>query len=96
MARNRYFVSYDITEDRRRTRVYKLMLAFGDRVQYSVFSCDLNARELVELRAAVEELVQHSEDQVLVVNLGPADGRGDSAVECIGRSFLPEERIRVV
>ena len=39
--RNRYIVTYDITDDRRRTAVYKCLRGFGDHLQYSVFRCDL-------------------------------------------------------
>jgi len=34
-------VSYDIPNDRRRVKIAKTLEDFGDRVQYSVFECDL-------------------------------------------------------
>ncbi|MGI6496948.1 MAG: CRISPR-associated endonuclease Cas2 [Kiritimatiellia bacterium] len=38
-----YLVSYDIPDDKRRARVFKLMRGWGERVQYSVFCCQLNS-----------------------------------------------------
>jgi CRISPR associated protein Cas2. len=46
------------------------MEGFGDRIQYSVFVCDLSAREFVEMRVAVEARMKRSEDSVMVVDLG--------------------------
>ncbi len=36
-----YVVSYDITNDRRRAKIARLLEGFGQRVQYSVFECEL-------------------------------------------------------
>ncbi|MCA9629712.1 MAG: CRISPR-associated endonuclease Cas2 [Myxococcales bacterium] len=96
MPRNRYLVSYDITEDKRRTRLAKSMEGYGDRVQYSVFLCDLNARELVQLRTAIHAIVHQRDDQALIVDLGPADGRADRRVTTIGRPLEPPVRARIV
>ena len=37
-----YLVSYDIPDDKRKTKLAKTIKDFGDRVQYSVFECLLN------------------------------------------------------
>ncbi len=37
-----YIVSYDITSDRLRNKVAKILLGYGKRVQYSVFECDIS------------------------------------------------------
>ena len=50
--RNRYIVTYDITDDRRREAVFKALRGFGDHLQYSVFRCDLSDRERVEMSEA--------------------------------------------
>lgn len=43
-----YTVSYDIPNDRKRTKVAKTMLDFGTRVQYSVFECIIKDDKLLE------------------------------------------------
>ncbi|PJF46320.1 MAG: CRISPR-associated endonuclease Cas2, partial [Candidatus Thermofonsia Clade 3 bacterium] len=39
--RTLYIVTYDIADDRRWRKVFKLMYGYGDRLQYSVFRCAL-------------------------------------------------------
>ena len=94
--RNRYIVTYDITEDRRREAVYKALRGFGDHLQYSVFRCDLSDRERVEMTAAVHVLIDHGSDQVLVVDLGPVDGRASGCISSIGRAYKDPERTVVI
>jgi CRISPR-associated protein Cas2 len=86
-VRHRYLVTYDVTDDKRLKKVYKRMCGFGDPVQYSVFLCDLSAKERVLLIGEITGLIKHDEDQVLIVNLGPAEGRGGKVVETLGRSL---------
>jgi CRISPR-associated protein Cas2 len=73
MARRRYLVAYDIRDDRRLRQVASCMEGFGERLQYSVFVCDLSAQEFVEMRAEVESRMKPSEDSVMVVDLGRTD-----------------------
>ena len=94
--RTRYLVTYDITSDERRTQVYKVLRGFGDHLQYSVFRCDLSPRARVEMIAAVHALIDHADDQVLVVDLGPLDGRASTCVESIGRAYRNPERSVVI
>ena len=50
-----YAIAYDISSDRERTRVEKVLLGFGFRVQKSVFECRMSKgvreRLVVELEA---------------------------------------------
>src|ERR1700745_1054007 len=46
-----YVVSYDIPDDRRRTRVHSALTGFGTWVQYSVFECFLDRKQRVLLEA---------------------------------------------
>ncbi|MCX5746576.1 MAG: CRISPR-associated endonuclease Cas2 [Proteobacteria bacterium] len=94
--RNRYFVTYDITDDRRRTLVYRMLRGFGDHLQYSVFRCDLTDRRRVELIAALFGLVDHDTDQILVIDLGPVDGRAAICVSSIGRAYSNPERVTII
>lgn len=94
--RHSYVVTYDISDPKRLRRVYRLMLGWGDHLQLSVFQCELSARELVELRMALAETVNHNEDQVLFCLLGPVDGRGSEAIESLGRPYVDPERCAVI
>ncbi len=54
MARRRYLVAYDIREDRRLRNVAACVEGYGERIQYSVFICDLSEEEAVTMRADIE------------------------------------------
>ncbi|WP_137123580.1 CRISPR-associated endonuclease Cas2 [Segeticoccus rhizosphaerae] len=76
MARRRYLIAYDIANPKRLRRVCKVMEAYGDRLQYSVFISDVSPSELIHARAEVEEEMLMTEDSVVIVDLGEvADAR---------------------
>jgi CRISPR-associated protein Cas2 len=94
--RNRYIVTYDIADDERRNRVFKLLRGCGDHIQYSVFRCDLSDSERITTIATLHPLIEHKEDQILLIDLGPVDGRAANCVNAIGRRYLAPERTVVV
>ncbi|MEE8390025.1 MAG: CRISPR-associated endonuclease Cas2, partial [Anaerolineae bacterium] len=57
-------VSYDISNDRRRGKVCKLLKDYGERVQYSVFECVLRHQDLQRLRERLKPLLVTEEDDV--------------------------------
>ena len=88
--RQSVLVCYDIREPRRLRRVFRALRNWGDHLQYSIFRCELNRRERAELVNLLSSLIKLSEDHLLFVDLGPADGRGITAVESLGRSAFAE------
>jgi CRISPR-associated protein Cas2 len=85
--RTSYIVCYDICEEKRLRRVFKIMRGYGDHLQYSVFECQLTRMDLAHLRAQLAEVIHHKEDQVLFVDLGPAEGRGDRVITALGKPY---------
>ena len=57
-------VSYDIPDDRRRTRLHRDLKGFGMRVQYSVFECVLDEPEAARSQATVRRTIKRGEDHV--------------------------------
>jgi len=51
-----YVVAYDIPEDKRRTKVHKILSGYGHWTQYSLFECFLTEKEYVRLR---QQLARH-------------------------------------
>jgi CRISPR-associated protein Cas2 len=95
--RTSYIVSYDISDEKRLRRVHRTMRGFGEPLQYSVFRCVLSSAERILLLEALTPLINHREDQVMLVNLGPADGRGAECIETIGRAPAADpDRIAVI
>jgi CRISPR-associated protein Cas2 len=65
-------VSYDICEPKRLQKVHSLMQGYGDGFQYSVFICQLSEKDGVILREKLKDIINHDEDQIVMIRLGPA------------------------
>ena len=90
-----YIVTYDISDERRWRRVFKLMRGYGRWLQLSVFQCRLTARRRAELARRLDELIHGRDDHVLILDLGPAD-KVDLHVESLGKTFESVKRTAVV
>lgn len=87
--RNTFLVCYDISDDKRLRKVFRTMRDFGDHIQYSVFECQFTPEDLARCRHVLSQIINHEEDQVLFVDLGPAEGRGDRVIAALGRPYTP-------
>src|SRR5262245_53425490 len=98
LIRSCYIVSYDISDRKRLRRIHRKMRGFGDPLQYSVFRCVLSPSERILMLEALSEIIHHREDQVMLISLGPADGRVSESVEILGRGHdrSREERVAVI
>lgn len=96
MARRLYLIAYDISDDKRRTRVFETLKDHGEHVQFSVFFCELSPPELVRLRSLLAEAIDHRADQIIVLDLGDQQSPIDVLLECIGRRYDPRPRVQVV
>ena len=79
-----YIVSYDISDPKRLYYVHKTMKGFGDSLHYSVFRCNLSRKGRIELVAALNEIIKHDEDRVMIIHLGPLDGEVEKRIEFLG------------
>jgi len=64
MARQFVVVVYDISNDRRRTKLHDALLQHGNPVQYSVFECLLDEEGLARMKRAVRKVIRPKVDQV--------------------------------
>ena len=64
-----YTVAYDITDDKRRNKVAKILKDFGKRVQYSVFECNTDRRALLRLQNRLEKAINLQEDTIIFYHL---------------------------
>ncbi len=92
----RYLVTYDIRDPKRLRKVFKTLKDFGEHLQFSVFRCDLSRMALAQLKAALVKVINASEDQVLLVDVGPAEGRGAEVFESLGRAYVEKKDSPVV
>ncbi|WP_199590010.1 CRISPR-associated endonuclease Cas2 [Bremerella cremea] len=87
IVRNTFLVCYDICDDKRLRKVFKTMRDFGDHLQYSIFECQFTPVDLAKCRHALNDIIHHHEDQVLFVDLGPVEGRGDRVISALGKAY---------
>jgi CRISPR-associated protein Cas2 len=92
----RYAVAYDISDDKRRTAVFKTLQGYGDHAQFSVFFCELSQMDLVRLRSTLREAIHEKEDQVMLIDLGRTDRSFTEDLEVLGRPYEPSVRSIVV
>jgi len=95
MEEHLFVVTYDISDPRRWRAVFTLMNGYGEWMQLSVFQCRLSPRRQAELVATLEELIHHTEDHVLIMDLGPAESVRPR-VTSLGKDFSPITREAVV
>ena len=82
--RRLYIVTYDISHPKRLRRVFRTLKGYGEHLQLSVFRCDLTASQRIQVEAKLSQIIDHDEDQVMFVDLGPTDGRSHS-IASLGR-----------
>jgi CRISPR-associated protein Cas2 len=83
-GRRRYVVCYDIRDPVRLRRVHKTMKSFGWPMQYSIFVCDLDTMELIDLRRRVGDLIHHAADSVAMIDCGEPAERGRTCFSFMG------------
>jgi CRISPR-associated protein Cas2 len=93
--RRAYLLCYDIANAKRLRRTHRVAKSYGEPWQFSVFYCILSAIERVRLERDLADIINHSEDQILIIDLGPRDEAARETVTTLGPS-LPEAAARVV
>lgn len=61
-----YLLAYDMTDDKRRAKIAKLMESLGERVQGSVFEAYLTAEELQKIFKKSEKIMKMDEDSLRI------------------------------
>lgn len=58
-------VAYDISDDRRRSHVVKILEKTGTRINYSVFECMVTDKQFATLRTEILKCISPKEDSVV-------------------------------
>lgn len=57
-------VSYDVVDDRTRGKVMRFLKDFGERVQLSVFECDMDEDRCRRMKTGLLQLIDSEKDRV--------------------------------
>lgn len=64
-----YFISYDIASPKRLVKVAKTLENFGIRIQYSFFECEMQKKQLEEVKRSLLEIIDKKEDSLRIYPL---------------------------
>ncbi len=64
-----YLLTYDISDDKRRLKIAKIMESVGDRVQHSVFEAYLTQTELDKVLKRVKKVLIEKDDSLRIYQL---------------------------
>ena len=82
-----YVIAYDISSDKRRTKVHKILSGYGHWTQFSLFECYLTEKEYLRLRSVLDRHIEEKHD---TVRFYPLCNACQKKVETVG-SPLPTE-----
>lgn len=85
-----WVVAYDISDDRRRLRLHRLLRGFGEPVQKSVFVCQLDGRRKAKLEQLLEAETLETGERLDLFLIGSAEAWGP------GVAPVALERVRFV
>jgi len=80
-----------VSNDERLRRTAKIAEAFGYRLQYSVFICDLSDVERIHLERDLHHVLNLNEDRALLVDLGPCESFSTKRFHWITLARTPSE-----
>jgi CRISPR-associated protein Cas2 len=62
-------ISYDVPEDKRRTKIHKMLKSYGQWMQYSVFECELTDTQYAKLRSRLAKVINPDKDSIRFYSL---------------------------
>ena len=98
--RRLYLCTYDVCStkegDRRRDQLFELLKDHGEHVQFSVFLCELTRSEHTRLLGNARAILHETEDQLLVLDVGPSGLDWTQQLRCLGKRWTPQTRCHIV
>ncbi len=91
-----YDVASDKAGDKRRARLFELLMDHGEHVQFSVFLCVLTKMERIHLEAEANAILHRDQDQLLLIDLGPDSTEWTEGLRCVGKIWTPRIRSRII
>jgi CRISPR-associated protein Cas2 len=96
MSRRHFLITYDVADDKRRTRIFNALKDHGDHAQFSVFFCQLTQTERIALESSLTGHINCDEDQILFVDLGKSEHDLSLRVDAVGKCYVPPTRSMIV
>lgn len=88
-----YVVAYDIPDDKRRNKVHSILKGFGQWTEFSLFECFLTRKELLLMRAKLNQYLNADTDRVRIYMI--CDNCLDK-IETVGIPDAREETVYLI
>ena len=89
---SRYVATYDISDDRRRARVARVLSGYGERIQCSVFEIWLQPNQVLVLKREIGPILSRADK----FHLFPVDERGTRATIAWQQSLPRREPVILI
>ncbi len=77
-------VAYDVQKDKHRTKIAKLLQAYGVRINYSVFECMFTSKQMEKLQTSVKKYLDKKTDTIVFYTV---------CVDCYTKTvYLPDRK----
>jgi CRISPR-associated protein Cas2 len=86
-------ISYDVVDDKKRLRLMKFLKDYGERVQKSVFECNLDLKTYEQVKAGAEKIINKRKDRVRYYRMC---GNCQDKIEISGWGEVTEEEEFIV
>lgn len=94
--RRKYLICYDIADAKRLRQTAKICESFGTRIQFSVFESSLDGMMLAQLQSQLNDVIHHTEDQVLFVDLGADTEETPFSIVPMGLPYIRKTRLTII
>ncbi len=88
-----YVVAYDIPDDKRRSRVHRILTGFGQWTEFSLFECFLTKKELLIMQAKLDQYLDADRDRVRIYTICEACL---DKIETVGIPQAKEETVYLI
>jgi len=59
-----YVIVYDVSDDKRRSKIFKILKSYATHVQYSVFEAKLHPNDVTELKYKIWSIMNTKQDSI--------------------------------
>ncbi len=73
MKEKHYLIAYDITDDRRRRMIVKLLMNYAYRIQFSIFEFTATESIAQKIYEKIKRIIEENEDSVSIYELCSED-----------------------
>jgi CRISPR-associated protein Cas2 len=82
----RFIICYDVSDDKKRNKLSKLLKAFGIRTQYSVFEVEAEKEVILKILEEAEDIL----DEIDKIFAYPIDDKNVKKIKRMGAATKPE------